>query len=90
MIRRWLKGLLAGLFVALVGVGLAISPRGTGLEQRVGLSWLFDRRGPVEPPAEVAVVAMDSRTGTDIDYMIGCANSVFIMFYDNDGVAQVS
>ena len=66
MIRRWLKGLLAGLFVALVGVGLAMSPLGTGLEQRVGLSWLFDRRGPVEPPAEVAVVAMDSRTGDQL------------------------
>ena len=66
MIRRWLKGLLAGLFVALVGVGLAMSPLGAGLEQRVGLSWLFDRRGPVEPPVEVAVVAMDSRTGEQL------------------------
>jgi adenylate cyclase len=66
VIRRWLKGLLAGLFVALAGVGLAISPLGTDLEQRVGLSWLFDRRGPVEPPVEVAVVAMDSRTGEQL------------------------
>ena len=64
--RRWLKGLLAGLFIALVGIGLAMSPLGAGLEQRVGLSWLFDRRGPVEPPAEVAVVAMDSRTGKQL------------------------
>ena len=64
--RRWLKGLVAGLFVAIVGVGLGLSPLGAGFEQGVGLAWLFDVRGPVEPPGDVVVVAMDSRTGENL------------------------
>jgi len=64
--RRLLKGLVAGLFVAIVGVGLGLSPLGAGFEQGVGLAWLFDVRGPVEPPGDVVVVAMDSRTGENL------------------------
>jgi adenylate cyclase len=63
-VLRWFKALLAGLMVALAGAGVGLSPLGTQLEQGVGLSWLFALRGPVEPPAEVAVVAIDSRTGS--------------------------
>lgn len=64
--RRWLKGLVAGVFVALVGAGLGLSPPGAALEQGVGLSWLFGVRGAVAPPDDVVVVAMDSRTGEQL------------------------
>jgi len=64
---RWLKGLVAGVFVALIGVGLGLSPLGTALEQGVGLSWLFKVRGAVTPPDDVVVVAMDGRTGEQLD-----------------------
>ena len=64
--RRWLKGLLVGLFVASVGVGFAVTPWGAELETKVGLSWFFHWRGPVQPPDEVVVVAMDGRTGTKL------------------------
>jgi len=65
-VLRWLKGLVAGLFVALVGAGVGLSPLGADLEQGVGLSWLFAMRGAVVPPDEVVVVAMDSRTGDQL------------------------
>ena len=42
---------LKGLIVGLVGIGL---------------SWLFGLRGPVEPPDDVAMVAMDNRTGEQL------------------------
>lgn len=64
---RWLKGLLVGLLVASMGIGLAMSPIGSTFEMRVGLPWLFYWRGPVTPPGEVVVVAMDSRTGEQLD-----------------------
>ena len=64
--RRWLKGLIVGLFVGLVGIGIGLSPMGAGLEQGVGLSWLFGLRGAVEPPDDVTVVAMDNRTGEQL------------------------
>ena len=64
--KRWLKGLVAGIFVAIVGVGLGLSPLGADFEQGVGIAWLFDVRGPIEPPEEVVVVAMDSRTGENL------------------------
>ncbi len=64
--RRWLKGLVVGLFVGLVGIGIGLSPMGAGFEQGVGLSWLFGLRGPVTPPDDVVVVAMDNRTGEQL------------------------
>jgi len=64
--KRWLKGLVVGIFVAIVGIVLGLSPLGAGFEQRVGIAWLFEVRGPVEPPGDVVVVAMDSRTGDNL------------------------
>jgi len=61
--KRWLKGLIVGIFVAIVGVGLVLSPLGASFEQGVGLAWLFSIRGPIEPPGDVVVIAMDGRTG---------------------------
>jgi len=64
--RRWLIGLLVGLFVASTGVFLGLSPPGTRFEQSVGLTWMFKVRGSVAPPRDVVVVAMDSRTGEQL------------------------
>jgi adenylate cyclase len=57
--RRILKAGLIGLGVAGLGISLALSPWGAVLEERVGLEGLFRMRGPIEPPAEVAVVSLD-------------------------------
>ncbi len=65
--RKWVRGLLIGLATALSGLLLALTPPGGALERNVGLAWLFKIRGPVEPPADVAVVAIDSSTGSRLD-----------------------
>jgi len=59
--RRSLKGLLLGIAVGLMGAILGLTPIGQEFEKNVGLDWLFLVRGPVEPPPEVAVVAINER-----------------------------
>ena len=58
---RWLKALVFGLITGLVGVILGLTPLGIDFEKHVGLHWLFKMRGPIEPPPEVAVVAINER-----------------------------
>ncbi|MGH8523787.1 MAG: CHASE2 domain-containing protein, partial [Gammaproteobacteria bacterium] len=60
---RWLKGLLVGVLTGLSGALLGLSNLGVTFERGVGLSWLFNLRGPIDPPPEIAVVAIDTRTG---------------------------
>lgn len=64
--KRWLKASIAGLFVALVGAGFAFTSLGTAFELAVGFPWLFHVRGPVAPPDNVVVVAIDGRTGEQL------------------------
>ncbi len=64
--RRWLIGLSVGLLVGLAGLILGVLPPGAALEQGVGLTWLYQLRGPVKPPEGVVVVAMDGRTGDEL------------------------
>ena len=68
--KRWLRGLLIGLAVSAVGILLFVtdsSIANSGLyylaETRVGLYSLFHVRGKRKPPPEVAVVAINARTG---------------------------
>ena len=63
---RWLKGLLVGVLTGLSGALLGLSNLGITFERGVGLSWLFNLRGPIGPPPEIAVVAIDSRTGKQL------------------------
>ncbi|MDH3690644.1 MAG: adenylate/guanylate cyclase domain-containing protein [Gammaproteobacteria bacterium] len=58
---RWLKGLGVGVATGLIGVILTLIPVGTYFEQNVGLAWLFKVRGAIEPPPNVAVVAINDR-----------------------------
>jgi adenylate cyclase len=59
--RRWVKGLIVGAATGLTGVILGLSPLGVDFEKHVGLHWLFNVRGPIEPPPGVAVVAINER-----------------------------
>jgi adenylate cyclase len=58
---RWLKGLLFGLATGIAGALLSLTPLGEDFEKHVGLDWLFHVRGGIEPPPEVAVVAINGR-----------------------------
>jgi adenylate cyclase len=59
--HRLVKGLIFGILTGLVGTILGLTPLGVGFEKHVGLDWLFHVRGPIEPPPEVAVVAINER-----------------------------
>lgn len=57
----WLKGVVLGAAIGCAVALLALSPAGVALEERFGLPLLFAVRGPVAPPPEVAVVAINPR-----------------------------
>ena len=61
--RRLIKGLLLGCAIGLAGCLFGLSTFGTLFERGVGLDWLFHTRGAIAAPPEVAIVAIDSRTG---------------------------
>lgn len=57
-------GALVGAAIGLTGLLFALTPAYTTLETRVGLDALFHLRGVRPAPAEVAIVAIDGRTGS--------------------------
>jgi adenylate cyclase len=65
MMARWIT-IAAGIAVGLLCAALAAVPAVRGLEQRVGLQWLFDLRGPVEPPDVAVLVLMNERSAAAI------------------------
>ncbi|TNE81709.1 MAG: adenylate/guanylate cyclase domain-containing protein [Gammaproteobacteria bacterium] len=65
--RRGLKAVGLGTLIGIGGMLFGLSPVGAVFETGLGLSWLFNLRGVVNPPQEVAVVAINSRTGAMLD-----------------------
>jgi adenylate cyclase len=57
---RWGRGIGLGLTVAAVGAALSLIPAVLELEETVGLSWLFSRRGPLPAPDDVVVVGISA------------------------------
>jgi hypothetical protein len=57
MKARWIT-ISAGFAVGLLSALLASIPAIQGLEQRVGLQWLFDLRGPVDPPRKTVLPSL--------------------------------
>jgi adenylate cyclase len=62
-LQRIVRAVAAGFAIALCGLLFILTPLGTTLERTVGLDWLFKLRGVREPPADVTVVGINSRTG---------------------------
>ena len=56
---------LAPAFPAIGILGVATAP-GAELEETYGLGWLFAARGPVDPPADVVVVAIDEQSSGEL------------------------
>ena len=65
--RPLIRASITAVLAALVGMLVMLTPFGSALEERFGLSWLFWTRGPVSPPADVAVVSL----GTDSAERLG-------------------
>jgi adenylate cyclase len=59
--HRSIKGLLLGVAIGLLGIIPTLTPPGLDFEKQAGLGWLFFIRGPVTPPSEVAVIAINER-----------------------------
>lgn len=64
--NRPLIAILVSVSIGLAGGILGGSPLGLVLEESVGLRALFRARGPVEPPADVVVVALDRRSADEL------------------------
>jgi adenylate cyclase len=62
----WIRSLTVGAVTGLCGVLLILSASGTSFEEEVGLAWLFRVRGPMAAPPEVAVVAINGTTGSQL------------------------
>ena len=60
------KALLIGIITGIVGILLGLSPIGASLERNVGLNLLFNLRGETPAPNDVAIVAIDNRTGEQL------------------------
>ena len=64
--RNIFKGLLIGIIIGFAGTLVGLSPYGAAFERSVGLALLFNIRGEISPPDEVAIVAIDNRTGEQL------------------------
>lgn len=56
-----------GAGTGILGALLTLSPAGLYLEKHAGLQWLFTVRGPISPPPEVAVVAINERVADRLE-----------------------
>lgn len=57
--RQIYQAMVIGGAAAIATALLLASPWGWAMEQRFGLTWLFMLRGPVAPPPEVVLIAID-------------------------------
>jgi adenylate cyclase len=57
--RRGLRVMAIAGTVATVGAAASLTAIGFGLEEEIGLQWLFDVRGPRPPPPQAVVVRFD-------------------------------
>jgi adenylate cyclase len=66
-LMRITTALGVGGLVSILGVAVFLSPVGLLMERSIGLPWLFALRGPLEPPAHVAVISINGETGADLN-----------------------
>jgi adenylate cyclase len=66
-LKRFTQAVLLGAAVAVLGCLVALSPLGLAMERNLGLPVLFDVRGPLLGPQNVAVIGINAETGTDLE-----------------------
>ncbi|MGI9486378.1 MAG: CHASE2 domain-containing protein, partial [Geminicoccaceae bacterium] len=65
--RELVRTGLVGIATAGVGLAFAFTQPGASLEERLGLTWLFSVRGPVETSDDVMVISLDRRSAELLD-----------------------
>ena len=65
MKSRWLA-VVAGVGVGAISAALLAIPAVRATEQQVGLRWLFQLRGTVDPPADVALVLINQQAADSL------------------------
>ena len=65
MNARWIT-VISGIAVGAICAALVAIPAVRALEQQYGLQWLFDLRGPIEPPGHAVLVLMNERSADSI------------------------
>ena len=65
MKSRWLA-VLAGVGVGAISAALLAIPAMRATEQQVGLRWLFQLRGPVDPPADIVLVLINQQAANSL------------------------
>jgi len=64
--RSLITAIGAGVLVGTLCTAVTLVPWFGELEQEIGLPWLFRLRGPVIPPEDVVIVAMNRRSASNI------------------------
>jgi adenylate cyclase len=62
----WIHRLFLGFLTGLLGVLITLTPLGPELEENFGLSWLFELRGPISPPNQAVVIAIDKASADEL------------------------
>ena len=65
--KQLFYALLFGVLSGAVGWVFALTPWGHEVEERFGLAWLFQLRGPLSPPERAVVVAIDKDASDRLD-----------------------
>jgi adenylate cyclase len=65
--EKFLRGVASGLVAAAFGLALIMTPFGETFERTFGLNWLFKVRGARQPPPDITIVGINSRTGAALD-----------------------
>jgi adenylate cyclase len=65
MKARWLA-VLAGVGVGAISAALLAIPAMRAMEQQVGLRWLLQMRGPVDPPADIVLVLINQQAANSL------------------------
>ena len=63
----WAKTLAFGLLIGVLGAVVGLSPLGQWLDEQVGLSWLFELRGPRVAPGQAVILSIDRESATALD-----------------------
>ena len=63
---KLVRGIWLGVAIAVLGVVMSLIPAVSELEEKWGLAWLFNLRGPRPAPQEVVIVSIDQESSRQL------------------------